>query len=201
MTDEPYQQFTLESGKILEIHVDDDPESPREWDNLGTVACSHRNYDLSDRFAPKVNAEATGCNNWDEVEQYLIKKEGAKVILPIYMLDHGGISISTTPFGDRWDSGQVGFIYATQQKIKSEYGCKRITKKISNLVEAILKSEIETYNQYVTGDVYGFRVVTIDRVTDEREEEDSCWGFYGENIHKNGITDNMGHDDIILEEL
>ena len=199
--EEPYKEYTLESGKILEIHIHDSPESPREWDNLGTIACSHRRYSLSDTHAPKVDPESTGCNSWDEVKQYLIREEGAKVILPIYMYDHSGITVSTTPFGCRWDSGQVGFIYCTVSKIKAEYNCKRITEKIKENVKRILKGEVETYNQYVTGDVYGFRLMTIDRETDEREEEDACWGFYGANLEENGITDHLGYDDIILEEL
>jgi hypothetical protein len=34
------------------------------------------------------------------------------VILPVYMLDHSGVSISVRPFGDPWDSGLAGCIYA-----------------------------------------------------------------------------------------
>lgn len=198
---EPYKEYKLESGRILEIYQDESPESCREWDNLGIVACSHRRYSLSDKHAPKIDPESTGCNSWDEVEQYLIKEEGAKVILPIYMYDHSGITIATTPFGCRWDSGQVGFIYCTVEKIKSEYSCKRITKSIIEKVERILKAEIETYNQYVIGDIYGFRLMKVDIENDEREVEDSCWGFYGEDINKNGILEHLGKDDIILEEV
>ena len=199
--DEIYKEYKLESGKILEIHYHESPESPRDWDNLGIVACPTRKYALSDEGAPDLSPDACGCDSWDEVENYLIKHHDAKVILPIYMYDHSGITINTTGFSCGWDSGQVGFIYATAEKIKLEYSCKRITKKTLDRVEEILQSEIKTYDQYVTGDVYGFRLMTIDRETDEREEEDACWGFYGADLEENGITDHLGHDDIILEEL
>lgn len=43
------------------------------------------------------------------------------------------------------------------------------------MAEKYLKSEVETYDQYLTGDVYGY--VIEDK---EGEELDSCWGFYGE---------------------
>lgn len=33
---------------ILKIYPDMDPESPREWSNLGTMACWHRRYNLGD---------------------------------------------------------------------------------------------------------------------------------------------------------
>ena len=32
-------------------------------------------------------------------------------ILPLYLYDHSGLTMSTNDFGDRWDSGCVGFIY------------------------------------------------------------------------------------------
>jgi len=194
----PYKEYNLESGKILEIHYDESPESPREWDNLGTVWCSHKRYSLSDKHAPKIDTD--DHDGWDAVEQHLIKEEGAVVILPIYMYDHSGITISTKPFGDRWDSGQVGFIYCTGAKIKAEYNVKRITKQIKERVTACLEGEIKTYNQWVTGDVYGFKLMQFDMTTKERTEEDACWGFYGDDFEKNGILDHLGKNDAILKE-
>lgn len=191
------KEYKLQSGKILEIHVDDTPESPREWDNLGTVCCIHRRYNLCDKHAPKLNSD--DFDGWDAIKRYLIKEEGAAVILPIYMYDHGGITIATTPFGCRWDSGQIGFIYCTGSKIKAEYGVKRITKKTKERVENVLKGEIETYNQYVTGDVYGFKLMRVDIESGEREEEDACWGFYGDNPKENGMNDHIDKDDAFLD--
>jgi hypothetical protein len=37
-------------------------------------------------------------------------------IKDLYLYDHSGITISTSPFSCGWDSGQVGFIYLTRQK-------------------------------------------------------------------------------------
>jgi hypothetical protein len=197
--DRPYKEYNLESGKILEIHHDESPESPREWDNLGTVWCSHKRYSLSDKHAPKIDTD--DHDGWDAVKEHLIEEEGAVVILPIYMYDHSGITISTKPFGDRWDSGQVGFIYCTGAKIKDEYRGKRITKRIKEKIETYLKGEIETYDQYVTGDVYGFKLMrVVDILTDEREEEHACWGFFGDDFQKNGILDHLGKNDVILKE-
>lgn len=194
----PYKEYNLESGKILEIHVDESPESPREWDNLGTVWCSHRRYSLSDKHAPTICLDDHA--GWDAIKEHLIKEEGAAVILPIYMYDHGGISIATTPFGCNWDSGQVGFIYCTGAKIKAEFGYKRITKKLKEKLTSFLEGEIKTYNQYVTGDVYGFKLMQFDMTTKERVEEDACWGFYGDDFQKNGILDHLGKNDAILKE-
>jgi hypothetical protein len=49
--------------------------------------------------------------------------------------------------------------------------------------EVLLKGEVETYDQYLTGDVYGYRVFKVETCSQghEHEEElDSCWGYYGE---------------------
>ena len=197
-SDTLYKEYNLESGKILEIHYDSNPESCREWDNLGTIWCSHKRYSLSDKHAPKIDTD--DHDGWDAVEQHLIKKEGASVILPIYMYDHTERSISTQPFGDRWDSGQIGFIYCTKTKIKSEFHIKKITKKLKERVIECLKGEIETYSQYVRGEVYGFKLIQIDMSTQERIELESCWGFFGDDLEKNGIMNHLSTKDIILKE-
>jgi hypothetical protein len=98
----------------------------------------------------------------------------AAAILPLYIYDHSGITMNTTGFSCRWDSGQVGFIYATKEKIRAEYGWKRLTKKRLQQIQDILDGEVKTYDQYLTGDVYGY---TIEK---NGEHIDSCWGYYGQ---------------------
>ena len=70
-----------------------------------------------------------------------------------------------------WDSGQVGWIFATPQDIQKEYG--DLSKESYEKAENLLKSEVETYDYYLTGQCYGFRLY------ENGEETDSCWGFLG----------------------
>ena len=35
-------------GIDIEIHQEEYPESPRQWDNLGVMTCFHKNYELGD---------------------------------------------------------------------------------------------------------------------------------------------------------
>lgn len=166
-------------GKVLRIYRDNsNSESPREWSNLGIMACSHRNYNLGDEQLPM------NLDGWDGVKEYLIEEKGAipEFILPLYLYDHSGITMRTTPFGDRWDSGQVGFIYATEATIK-EIGAPR------NTILKQLKQEVKTYDQYLTGDVYGFRVYEC--VKGNWEETDAVWRFFGSDVKENGILDNV----------
>ena len=155
----------------LEIVQDTDPESPRTWDNLGTMICFHKRYDLGD----KTDYRTEDYDSWDELKEGIIKNEGEVVILPLYLYDHSGITISTSSFDCRWDSRQVGFIFVSKHKIKKE-GIDE-TK-----VEEYLKGEVETYDQYLTGDVWGYKVYeieTCDKGHEHKNEVESCWGMYG----------------------
>jgi hypothetical protein len=109
----------------------------------------------------------------------------AKIVMPLYLYDHSGQTISTKPFGCRWDSGQVGFIYVSRKKLLEEYGGKKVTKKMLETATKVLLAEVEVYDHYIRGDVYGFKEYDADG-----KEVDSCYGFYGEDDpNKNGMAD------------
>lgn len=176
----------------LKLVHDSSPESPRNWDNLGTMICFHKRYDLGDKH----NYSSDDYNSWEEMKQAIIKEENPAVILPLYMYDHSGISISTTPFSCRWDSGQIGFILVSKKKVLEEFGGKIVTAKLKERIEKILEGEVETYSQYVEGDVYGFQIV------DEDDNiVDSCYGFYGSDHKENGILDHIDHKLLGLSSL
>jgi hypothetical protein len=156
----------------LEIEQDTDPESPRTWDNLGTMVCFHNRYNLGD----KTDYRTEDYDSWEELKEGIIKNEGEVVILPLYLYDHSGITISTSPFGCRFDSGQVGFIFVSNHKIKKE-GIDE-TKVIE-----YLEGEVKTYDQYLTGDVYSYSLYEIETCSLGHEHKvllESCGGFYGE---------------------
>lgn len=155
----------------IDIIQDTDPESPRTWDNLGTMVCFHSGYILGDKH----DYDHRDYSGWEEMENDIIKRENVGVILPLFLYVHSGITMNTTGFSCRWDSGQVGFIFVSKEKIREEYGVKRISKKMLDRIEGYLVGEVETYDQYLRGDVYGYRITD----TETDEELDSCWGFYG----------------------
>jgi hypothetical protein len=165
---------------LIEIMPDSSPESPREWDNLGTMICFHRRYNLGDKH----DYDHSDYDSWGEMKAAIIKKENAGVILPLYLYDHSGITISTSPFSCNWDSGQIGFIFISKEKMLLEYGGKIVTKKLKEKVTEYLKGEVETYDQYLRGNIYGYKiskVTTCDQGHEHKEELESVWGFYGED--------------------
>lgn len=170
------------NGKTAKIYVDEDPADPREWDNLGTMLCFHKRYALGD----KTDLRSADFDGWKEVKEYLEKELDAAVILPLYLLDHSGITMRCgANFSDcdpgRWDSGQVGFIYATRKAIGIEYG--HIDNETIKKARQVLYDEVKTYDQYLTGDIYGYAVVEKSKCGEcghtEEIVKDSCWGFYG----------------------
>tara|TARA_R100000656_G_scaffold104176_1_gene75925 strand:+ start:3554 stop:4354 length:801 start_codon:yes stop_codon:yes gene_type:complete len=151
--------------------VDLETENPREeMENVGTMVCFHGKYRLGDRDHGIDPAEFDG---WDDVEKFFREEMGAAVVLPVYMIDHGGVAVSTEPYGDPWDSGQVGFIFATMEKIQEAIP---LSDDPLGAAENILYNEVVTYSSYLQGDVWEWVV----RSNQTGEILDSCGGFYHE---------------------
>ena len=171
----------------ITIEQDSNPESPRSWDNVGTMIAFHGRYTLGDEGHGFRHEDYRG---WDEMEAAIVKQYGKGcVILPLYLYDHSGITMNTTGFHCKWDSGQVGFIVASAAKLRENYMVKRLTPKHRERATALLRGEVEVFDQYLTGDVYGFVVKD-----DDGEVTDSCWGFYGSDPFKNGMSEHFDAD-------
>ena len=149
----------------IEIHQDPLAENPRDWDNLGTMVCFHKRYDLGDKH---------NFNNPKEVIPFLSKDEQNFYTYPLYLFDHSGITIRSTPFSCGWDSGQIGWIYITEKKAKQELKENITSKEIYQYLD----SEISTYDNYLQGFTYGYTIP---------EFEKSCWGYYGNDHEKSGL--------------
>lgn len=183
-------------GLTIEIFLDDDcAENPvNSWDFLGRFVCFHSRYDIGHENESCVESWLSRMIDSDKAarlkdkynrftyeypnnlrESLLEEFEKDHIFLPVYMYDHSVITINTSGFSCSWDSGQVGFVYVSKDKARKEYGVKRISPKLRKNIESVLRSEIESIDQYLTGQVYGFRVSSK-----TKESIDSCWGFYGD---------------------
>ena len=150
------------------------------------------------------------------------------------------------PYNDRWDSSPVGFAYVTKQTVFKEcggipvrdengeymmvehkheghpstYSVKTIPLTDENWkerAEMAVDDEVETYDYYLRGEVYGYtleekvhykdetrcphcnEIIKVDEY-DDWEEVDSCWGFYGSCLEENGILDSISSDLKFKEE-
>lgn len=179
-----YKEHQLKDGHILQVFKDTWAESPRTWDNLGTMAIFHTRYNFGDELLFSSDDFA----GWEEIKDYIRNMLKAAVILPIYMYDHSGITINTQGFACPWDSGQVGFIFVTEDKLRAHYSVPTLTGYLIDKATKALKEEVKTMDLYLRGEVYGFHLVK--RVNGKEEEIDACSGFYGDDIHENGM---LGH--------
>lgn len=107
----------------------------------------------------------------------LIAEQRDIIILPLYLYDHSGLSMSTGPFVGRavhaeWDSGQVGYIYADHDDILNSFG--QVTPETVKQAKECLEGEVEAYDAYLRGDCWGYRTFMYG------QEMDSCWGFLGD---------------------
>ena len=158
---------TLPSGFTVEVVIDDDPENPaKNWDMFGTMVLWDRcRYDFGHETA-------------DRETLFEISNDPGNIVLPVYMYDHSGITINTTGFSCPWDSGQVGIMYCTKKKAVYEFGKKLCTPKVREAAIKCMTSEVESIDRYLTGQVYGFRVLDPDG-----EEVNSCWGFFEDSSY------------------
>lgn len=235
MTRDAYHTEVYKGYRIV-LHADSDPENPRKgMDNLGTMVCFHRRYNLGDEHNYSnpmdllvtlgVDEEEIGVNPTDDLG------DGSKLRIvwePLYLYDHSGITMKTTPFSCPWDSGQVGIIYVTYARIAQEENVPEAerstwvpTAEQIAQYETILKGEVEVYDTYIRGDVLGYRIYEKADASEEdddlqifteeddefwnEDDEDSCWGFYGQEdaleAAKEVIDAMVNEDETALSEL
>lgn len=187
-----------------------EPAEAGEWDNprrseenFGVMWAKHSHYTLGDdRYLIPTGNNVTVHRRenpaWCEIDDwwrfhhpttaelvdYLTVVHGATVVLPLYLLDHSGLSISAGEnlvsdggaaraaetrsgrfIGDGrgWDTSYVGFLVDT--------AAARARWEIApGRVEELLRGEVEAYDAYLTGDVWDVRV--------EARPDDHDWHPY-----------------------
>jgi len=110
----------------------------------------------------------------DCIHEALVRLKPHIIMLPLYLYDHSGISISTGPFCNLWDSGQIGFIWADVTDVKAMYNWKRLTEQRREFIQEILVSEVNEYDQFLRGEVYDFYIYD-----NEHDLRYSCGNIYG----------------------
>lgn len=201
--------ITTTDGRKLRLVIEQDQfsDDPRSWDNIGTMLCWHRGYQLGDC---NTNREtelqlAEICRKYgksdEEIDEMTFAEEVQFILdqddvcgLPLWLYDHSGISISTGRVCP-WDSSFVGFIfvekdfYLAQICLKDEEGWKEKAKET-------LEGEVETYSDFLEGNVYQWTLyeptVVIRQsmdgkelsreIDEEGEMVDSTSGFYSPTL-------------------
>ena len=99
--------------------------------------------------------------NEDNIAEF-VPPENAVLALPVYGLSHSGMSISLTPFGDKWDSAQIGFYVVEKEQAKFWFG---ENFEVSD-VRARVDYEIGLADSVLRGEVY---TVILEKRIDESD--------------------------------
>ena len=188
------EEYQLTDNKVLRIYQDEDAQNPRDDDNLGSLFCFHKRYTLGDKNKNEI--DASDFRNWDEMETFLLKTYD--YVFPVYLFDHSGLAISMTTFSCKWDSGQIGFICVSKDRL-AQAGFNELS---DTEIRAYMKGEIARYNDYLQGNVYGFEIVetVLCSACARRHENilEAVWGFYGDNYLTAMIEYLYGEDKLAL---
>lgn len=183
------------NGFTLKIIADEHRDNPRGWGSCAVMVCDHGRYNLGDddghdKARAAIRASRAYRDKWENDDGEgldfthgpdlfkAIQRCPDIVWLPLYLYDHSGITMSTGKFSCPWDSGQVGFIFMTKAECLREWGKggTRLTPAIKAKAESFMTGDVETYDQYLTGDVWGYVIEDADG-----DEVDALWGLYGDD--------------------
>lgn len=151
---------------LIKILPDTDVPSPNEDDGDDTsfLVYDHRQFYVQrEGFEPRAI--------FDHLEKGYKTYNGYWAFV-VYAYIHGGVALSVGGhnFPDaRWDVSTTGFAL-----VKREKGV--YTRELA-LKSA--KSIVEMWNEYLSGDFYGYEIYGID-ADGEETFVDSCWGYYGQ---------------------
>ncbi len=147
-------------GFDIKIIQDSDVEAPENDDGLFIVTTRNRYFEVLHD-----GKDARTCMEDKELcKQYWI--------FPLNAYIHSGVSLSLSsgyPYNDQWDGGQIGFVFAA----KSEWRYRTRELKKCCSAQTAAAGHVQTWNQFLSGDVWGYDI------TQDDEDIDSCWGFYG----------------------
>lgn len=161
----------------LKIFYDSDIESPRDWGStLGYFLTKDSKYSSPDGerapFIQRVIEEEgeLADNQEDHIKRIKkrIEEEGGEKVIAIYPItkyEHSGVSYSLgSNYG--FDYSNNGFYIITDISL-DEVGADKKDFK------TIIKAELEEYNRWANGEVYGFTLYN-----DKGKSEGGCYGFY-----------------------
>lgn len=187
------------NGFVAHVAYDESPESPREWDNLGIIlgidSCTDSSY--------LYNLLCIGENSKGEplaiVDQngfvhskfdYFLRNEffqGERILIveafiesrELHLMRYNTLVISTE------SAIRKAFLVPEGEPIKKSVWAK---------ARECLEAEVKIYNQYLEGDVYGFIIKTEDG-----DQVDSCWGFYGFEEVKEQALQALGYFSSVMD--
>ncbi len=142
-------------GHNIAIEYDESPESPREWDNISEIHYTSDRYTLGDHHH----------TSQESMNDMLAEaKRQGDLVFALHAYIHSGVTVSMKTFHGRlpqghaeFDSGVCGFVVIRRKKMLEEFSSKIFTQKLKEKAEQLAQSEVNIFESYLRGEVYGFR--------------------------------------------
>ena len=117
------------NGYRINIYYDDDARSPREaYDNLGTLYTAHRRYRPEKEFDDHFDIDKVFEGHIGNFRESFLKEY---IALPVYLYDHGGITISPRNAGsgsrDTCKTKSVPLTTTIPGKFSGIASCRKVT--------------------------------------------------------------------------
>lgn len=193
------ETIKLDDGYTVEIHYDEDAANPfKEFDMSPTLVL----HDKAEGHFGWTNDEDWGSKLSDALERlsyrhpkdaclgiiqrWLRVAHGVRVVLPVGAGEHSGTWTylgSDEHWSDPggWDSGWVGWLFATRKQI-TEWG---FDDRPDDELRKSLVAGFSEFEAYVSGQTYGYVVKDPDG---DDVPDGSCWGFYGDETFDERVS-------------
>lgn len=184
--------FTHEIGScVVELHVDEEPLSPAEWDTLGVVyALNHgAEYQGFESIAQSHgNAiEANERGGARLLVRYLRLCHGIYAV-PFDLNDYGSSGVQLSRFLDDETDPVDAYIATTHERVTELCGEGANYHEPEWIIDA-LRSELGEWRSWFDGEVVGYVVRCQGAVVG------SCWGFYPDSEPSDPYTNGRANTD------
>jgi len=175
------ETITYKSHKI-EIEQDDSAENPRtHHDPISTIVANEITYNESEHTDYSSINDWLEYETWEDIKKHYIFNVKIVAILPLYLRNDWVDTLNTTQQGR-----QIGFIYITKESWNNQMGTDFDShKQKRSLANRYIKAEIETLNNWLMNDCYGWTIPSL---------MESCWGFYGSDHSKSGLLESAKNE-------
>jgi hypothetical protein len=172
-----------------------DISGPNEfWQALASMAAGRKFHAHKREIEEEIRQRTAGAlsgedgPSWDQTRDLHEEKEEhiqgvardlaltEYTVSNVYKKEHGRIKLSLGPFSSRWDSGQVGWIYARRSVAADRLFAEDrdpTDSEIEEKARRTFENELDVLSTWLNGEVVGFRLFGPDG-----DEVDACWGFY-----------------------
>ncbi|MDO7253056.1 hypothetical protein [Helicobacter cappadocius] len=175
--------YGMGDKKIIIKH-DEYTDDPLSWGHFEFFSTHKRYYTDSKYKAIKAkDGSFWGIEDFDsleEIQEFLTNND--YLFNYVYLYEHSGFRIWTSTEKQYpnsidmfFDSGCFGFLYVSKDKVRREYGVKKISPKVKKQVYDFMSGFVQNeWEQYFNGEVYEYLLL------DKNDVYEECLGgFYG----------------------